>query len=92
LSFLVYSCVWQPTNDGSPWCTFPQESGYTIEGIPEETELGYRINLQRIGSSKLFQDGIEKLTLDIEFHTSHSLRIKASIKCLWSLFYITHCA
>lgn len=70
------SCQWQPSDDGSPWCIFPPESGYIMEDVPVEDSLGYHFSLKRIGNSKLFQDGIENLKLDIEFHTSQSLRIK----------------
>ena len=64
------------TSDGVPWCYYPENYGYSLEGI-FEIENGIGANLVRnsaIGS--MFGSDFEKLILEAEFQTDDRLRIR----------------
>ena len=67
------------TFDGVPWCYYPENYGYSLEGI-FEIENGIGANLVRnsaIGS--MFGSDFEKLILEAEFQTDDRLRIKITL-------------
>lgn len=74
----VCSCTWGPSDDGSPSCIFPSGFGYVMDGEPEATDTGYQIKLLKNGNSKLFEDGLERLILFVEFHSVNTLRVRVS--------------
>ena len=61
---------------GAPWCYYPANYGYSLEGI-FEIENGIGANLVRnaeIGS--MFGSDFDRLTLEAEFQTDDRLRIR----------------
>ena len=67
------------TSDGVPWCYYPENYGYSLEGI-FEIENGIGANLVRnsaIGS--MFGSDFEKLILEAEFQTDDRLRIRITL-------------
>lgn len=71
-------CEWQEPSDGAPWCTFPIDYGYTMEGDPEELPraLGYKVELKRKNYPTLFGNDLDHINLFVEFHHDYRLRIK----------------
>ena len=73
------------TSEGVPWCYYPENYGYSLEGI-FEIENGIGANLVRnsaIGS--MFGSDFEKLILEAEFQTDDRLRIRIMLALIVEL-------
>ncbi|XP_033634862.1 maltase-glucoamylase, intestinal-like [Asterias rubens] len=77
---LKRGCIYsEPAMDkDAPICYFPSDyGGYRMVGKEEVTLSGLRVTLDRIASTpSLFGGDIERLLLDVEFHSEYRLRIK----------------
>ncbi|XP_076454086.1 sucrase-isomaltase, intestinal-like [Babylonia areolata] len=68
-------CLWW--DDYTPKCSFPEKYGYVMAGDPEETASGFKVMLKRISTPPLYgMTPDENLTVLIDFHSDHRLRIK----------------
>ncbi|XP_061407988.1 lysosomal alpha-glucosidase-like [Lethenteron reissneri] len=72
-------CIYAPANvPGAPFCHLPSDGsyGYSLVGQPANTARGLRFELQRIHTTTMFGGDLERVTLDVEFHTQDRLRFK----------------
>uniref|UniRef100_A0A8B9W0M1 alpha-glucosidase n=1 Tax=Anas zonorhyncha TaxID=75864 RepID=A0A8B9W0M1_9AVES len=70
-------CCWNPQNDTSvPWCFFPSNHGYKVDGSLRSTETGFEATLTRLPSPSLFGNDINTVLLTGEYQTSNRFRFK----------------
>ena len=67
----------QPSeSDGVPWCYYPENYGYSLEGL-FEIENGIGANLVRnAGIGSMFGSDFERIIVEAEFQTDDRLRIR----------------
>ncbi|NXX37741.1 MGA protein, partial [Tricholaema leucomelas] len=70
-------CCWSPQSDPSaPWCYFPSNCGYKVDGSTRSTEAGFENTLTRLSSPSLFGKDIETVLLTAEYQTSNRFHFK----------------
>ncbi|KAI6063234.1 Maltase-glucoamylase, intestinal-like protein [Aix galericulata] len=70
-------CCWNPQDDTSvPWCFFPSNHGYKVDGSVRSTETGFEATLTRLPSPSLFGNDINTVLLTGEYQTSNRFRFK----------------
>ncbi|NXJ85849.1 MGA protein, partial [Trogon melanurus] len=70
-------CCWSPQNDTSvPWCFFPSNSGYEVDGSVRSTQAGFEVTLKRLPSPSLFGNDIDTVLLTGEYQTPNRFRFK----------------
>lgn len=82
------SCVWLDENGDAPRCVFGAGVGYTMTSEPVETDLGWRVALQRIDTPQVIDGSamFDNIVVDVEMHYDYRLRIKVSTFTAFSLF------
>lgn len=79
LALVIDRCKWIDAQvPGGPSCIFEiGKQGYKMIGSEEVTDFGYRVHLERIDGPKIYDGALFKnITVDIEYHSDHRLRIK----------------
>ena len=66
----------QDVETGAPWCSFPDDYGYTLVAGPEPTTLGNLYELQRKDAPTLYGNDIVNVALSVEYWSSTTLRLK----------------
>ncbi|NWZ20522.1 MGA protein, partial [Asarcornis scutulata] len=70
-------CCWNPQNYTSvPWCFFPSNHGYKVDGSVRSTETEFEATLTRLPSPSLFGNDINTVLLKGEYQTSNRFRFK----------------
>ncbi|KFV63041.1 Maltase-glucoamylase, intestinal, partial [Dryobates pubescens] len=70
-------CCWSPQSDVNvPWCYFPSNSGYKVDGEERSTEAGFENTLTRLPSPSLFGKDIETVLLTAEYQTANRFHFK----------------
>ena len=70
-------CQWEPVEEaGRPWCYYPQDYGYLLNGEPLPTEQGWLLKLSRSAHPGMFGAEATTVWLSIELQNEHRLRIK----------------
>ncbi|XP_043926668.1 maltase-glucoamylase, intestinal-like [Protopterus annectens] len=70
-------CCWSPLTQGSaPWCYFPTNYGYNVQGGRKPTSAGFEAELNRISSPSLFGNDIETVLLSAQIQTANRFRFK----------------
>ncbi len=67
------------SEEGAPWCYFPDNYGYALSGEVEETDSGLAASLARnpeLGDATFVGGDFDALALEVEFQTSERLRIR----------------
>uniref|UniRef100_A0A8C2U532 alpha-glucosidase n=1 Tax=Coturnix japonica TaxID=93934 RepID=A0A8C2U532_COTJA len=70
-------CCWSPQSDTSvPWCFFPKNHGYKVDGSTRSTQTGFEATLTRLSSPSLFGKDINTVLLTGEYQTANRFRFK----------------
>ncbi len=77
--------MWTPLEGDGPWCTFPDGFGYSMDGSPVDTPLGFTASLSRKFRKEAAPSptALNDLTLTVEYHTPTRLRIKVMCAALF---------
>ena len=70
-------CKWEPVEEhGRPWCFYPEDYGYLLNGEPLPTDQGWLLKLSRSPHPGMFGAEAEIVWLSVEMQNDHRLRIK----------------
>uniref|UniRef100_A0A8C0F366 alpha-glucosidase n=1 Tax=Bubo bubo TaxID=30461 RepID=A0A8C0F366_BUBBB len=70
-------CCWSPKSDISvPWCFFPSNHGYKVDGSTRSTKAGFETTLTRLPSPSLFGKDTNTVLLTGEYQTPNRFRFK----------------
>ncbi|XP_064418118.1 maltase-glucoamylase [Latimeria chalumnae] len=72
-------CCWKPLSDRNvPWCFFPKNHGYEVQGNQKQTASGLETQLNRMDCPSLFGGDSETVQLLTEMQTQNRFRFKIS--------------
>ncbi|XP_075268397.1 maltase-glucoamylase isoform X1 [Opisthocomus hoazin] len=70
-------CCWSPQSDTSvPWCFFPSNHGYRVDGEKRVTTEGFQVMLTRLSSPSLFGNDISTVLLTAQYQTPNRFHFK----------------
>ena len=70
-------CLWDPVEEqGRPWCHYPHDYGYILQGEPLPTDQGWLLKLSRSSHPAMFGGEADIVWLSVEMQNEHRLRIK----------------
>ncbi|NXV72238.1 SUIS protein, partial [Atlantisia rogersi] len=70
-------CCWSPQSDTSvPWCFFPSNHGYKVNGMTRSTKAGFETTLTRLPTPSLFGNDINTVLLTEEYQTPNRFHFK----------------